>query len=112
MSWVLVGGGVWIGLALGAALLIGQSIHMADAAGAEVELANFVVDPSVPLVTEALEFSIPAPALSPEVPSSEAPTAAARPEWDNAVPATRPPVIGQCISAEERVPSAQPTGTA
>jgi hypothetical protein len=106
MTWVLVVGGAWTALALGAALLIGSSIHLADVVATEPDAPNFVVDPSVPL-TEALEVAIPKPAPSPEVALSDPLAPVAPAGQDAAVPAAHLPVIGQCIPAEERAPSAQ-----
>ena len=66
MSWVLVIGGVWILLALSAAVLIGRSIHMADVAASGPEAADSVADPVGPLA-ETIEESVPAPRPPPRV---------------------------------------------
>ena len=102
-------------VAIGAALLIGRSVRLADRIADDVETANFVVDPSASDAvadTDPIEAPIPAPAPSPEVTSSELPTHAFRHGKESAVPASRQPAIRQCIPAEERAPSPHRSGIA
>lgn len=99
MTWLFIGLGVWIAVAIPAALLIGRAIRVADdrraaEAGPGSGQQNFVASEAPPVAAEPETWSGP-----PTVP------------WaPPAQPRRRPPVVRAPVSRTERKPSHRDSG--
>lgn len=101
MTWVLIAVAGWIVLAIGAALLIGRAIALADRRSGES--LNFVVDLEAPVFTDGAPAA--PPALTPDesaIPEQVDPGPSTVPGIPSARPPLPKPPVPRSTSAQSR----------